>query len=117
VSIDHEHRSDFPALSRLLGGDRRKVAMVAHVFYRSVAMDMLRLEGAASSADWAAVRMLANHIAIACIHAGEVDAAYALEPISNTPDDFETGVAFQYTYADTRADLIVLLERAIAYAE
>jgi hypothetical protein len=116
VSIDHERRSDFSALSRLLGGDRRKVAMVAHVFYRSVAMDMLRLEGAASSADWAAVRMLANHIAIACIHVGEVDAAYALEPISNT-DDFETGVAFQYTYADTRADLIVLLERAIAYAE
>jgi len=91
--------------------------MVAHVFYRSVAMDMLRLEGAASSADWAAVRVLANHIAIACVHVGEVDAAQALEPISNTRDDFETGTAFQHTYADTRADLIELLERAGAYLE
>lgn len=115
-------RSAYPALSALLGGDDDRIGKILHVFYRSVREDLDRLEHFASVGQWHSVANLANRITIACRQIGEERAAdafasEAIMAIECARKDAKAGlVAFAQLFQRARRVLIVVLDRAVAFA-
>lgn len=103
----------FSGLHSLLGGDARKLNLVARAFYRSVQMDLARLEEAARGADWPEVSMLARRIAMDCAQVSEHRAALAMASLTRLRD----ADTMRAEYERYRTDLGELEARATDFVD
>ena len=98
----------FSGLCELLKGDSRKLTLVARSLYRSVLLDLQRMEQAAESGDWETVCMLAQRITLDCAQVSEHRAEFALCSLTRVRD----ANAMRKDYRLYRDDLARLSEHA-----
>lgn len=122
VQSDDEEPRAYADLTALLGGDDRRIKLILDVFHRSARMDLHRMERAAVAAEWSLVRKLALRMAIGCRQVGEERmAALLAAEVGRAIDRVRRGAApdpdtFGKLFADTRRELIEVLDRAAAHA-
>jgi hypothetical protein len=100
-------------LHSLLGGDARKLQLVSRSLYRSILMDLQRMEQAAEQGDWQSVCMLARRISIDCEQVSEHRAEFAICSLARLRD----ARSMRNEYRLYRDDLARLAEHAKAVAE
>jgi hypothetical protein len=103
----------FSGLHSLLGGDARNLNLAARAFYRSVQVDLARMEKAAQEGDWSEVSMLARRIAMVCAQVSEHRAALAMASLAR----LRRADAMRAEYDRYRSDLTELAGRAMEFSK
>jgi hypothetical protein len=96
-----------PAFSQLLRHDPDKVRWVARLFYRSVAADLKRLEGAAAASEWQVVNELSQRIQTICLQLSEHNGASVAAELRQV-----AGERFAAAYTRHRPVIAELLSHA-----
>lgn len=103
----------FSGLCELLNGDVRKLNLVARSLYRSVQMDLQRMEQAADEGDWQAVCALAQRISLDCAQVSEHRAEFAIRSLARLRD----AGSMRKEYRLYRDDLARLSDHARSVAD